>query len=144
MNSLFQAITSSSTTNNKVVPINKIETVSNQIMISALTFDMFIGVLPEEKQSHQKVVIDLNADITLNNTQDDDLKNTVSYVELIDRIQGLANSKHFNLVETFAYEIAEICFSYRQIENVEITVKKPDIIDNTNFVGFSLKQRRAD
>ena len=146
MNRLFKTVTNSildNFPNEKVVPFKEIDNISQEIIIEAFSVNMSIGILPEEKQEKQNVLIDLMVQIEPKNTYGDDIANTVSYADIVEGIKELAQSQHFNLVETVAEKIADICFSYSLVRKCEITVKKPDIMSEVENVGFKLIQMRS-
>ena len=146
MNKLFKTVTNSLQLNEaleKVVPFKKIEDNQHQIMIEGLTLDMSIGILEQEKLKKQRVLLDVVLNMSPKETYEDEIENTISYAEIIEKIQALASSKHFNLVETFAEDIVELCFGYSSIFQADICVKKPDILKHATAVGFRLTQKRA-
>ena len=146
MNILFKTVTNSFKLNEnleKVVPFKKIENNQHQIMIEGLMVEMSIGVMEEEKQAKQRVLLDVVLGVSPKETYGDDISNTVSYADIIEEVQNLVGSRHFNLVETLAEDIVKICFSYSSVMRADVCVKKPDIIDGVEAVGFKLTQQRA-
>ncbi len=142
MGSLFRAVTSGYD-NQKVVEIRSSEIVEQQIFVNCLELEMSIGVLPEEKLTKQRVIIE--ADITVapsGDWQADDVKNVVSYADIVDDIKKIAAEGHMNLVETFAQKIIQACMAYKDVQQVSISIHKPDIMADVDSVGVSMTARR--
>lgn len=145
MNKLFRTVTDSSIDHldQNVVQLTPIEDTAHQILIDGLSVEMSIGILPEEKLAKQTALIDLTIDLMPKKSYEDNINKTVSYADIVEKIQTLATLKHYNLVETFAQDIARICFEYSSVQEVDVSVKKPDIMSETKNVGFKLIQKRA-
>ena len=143
MNRLFKTVTSSLRNNEKsVVPFTKDHNVSQTILIEELTVNMSIGILDHEKTKKQNVIIDIALDIQANSDHHDDINGTVSYADVIQEVEQLAQSKHFNLVETITEDIADLCLAKSLSQRVSVSVKKPDIISNTKSVGFMMVKEK--
>ncbi len=143
MNTLFKTVTKSRK-KESVVPFQQYQDIEHKILIEELIVNMSIGILPEEKKNKQRVIVDLEASIEPKADYEEDITNTVCYATIIADIEELITDRHFNLVETFAEEIANSCFAYPTVSKITISVKKPDIIDNVKAVGFSMTKIKED
>lgn len=150
MNTLFKTVTSSNTSSMKRTPDDDILSFKSNIVesqsihIRDLELDMFIGVHEHEKQKSQRVFVNAELEIEPNQNWDsDDIGSVVSYEDIVVLIKDLANKTHIELVETFAHQIIDACFDHSsQIQTVEITLDKPDVMDGVKSVGCSLKKSR--
>ncbi len=145
MNKLFKTVTNSLETlmqAETIVPFKDIQNLEQQILIEGLELMASIGILDSEKEAKQRVILDLIINLDTKETYHDNIDETVSYADLIEETKQLVHSKHFNLVETLAEDMAQMCFQHSTINKIEITVKKPDIIQETLNVGFKLTQQR--
>lgn len=142
MNTLFKTVTNSQN-KKSVVPFQQFVDTEHKIIVEELELNMFIGILPEEKEHKQRVTIELEILLEPKISYEEKIDNTVSYADIITHIEELAASKHFNLVETLAEEISKFCLGNAAIQEVKIVVKKPDIIDNTKAVGFSMTRTKT-
>jgi len=148
MNSLFKTVTCHSQdrgTRPSQSPISQtgLPQSAYQVLIEDLEVDMFIGVLDQEKEQKQKVLVSLVIDVR--NTfpaKGDNIESVVSYADVIEFIKEIAAQGHINLVETFAQEIIDKCFDDLRVQQVSVTVKKPDIIGQAGAVGVCLSQSR--
>lgn len=141
MNTLFKTVTKSHD-KKSVLSFQNHQSIEHKILIEELELSMFIGVLPEEKTSKQRVIIDLEISLEPKSNYGDDIANTVSYADVIDGVEKLAASKHFCLVETLAEEIVTECFKKPLVNKVTVSIKKPDIIKQAKAVGFSMAQTK--
>lgn len=149
MNSLFQTVTNSSNDDNpEIVSIEQSRLIEQKIMIKDLVIDMPIGVLPEEKLKTQRVIVNLELDVTPNEdtTSDwieDNINNVVSYADVIEMVQALAIKQgHIHLVETFAEMIIQKCFENALIQGASVSVEKPDIIAEVSSVGVKISRKK--
>ncbi|MGH3328805.1 MAG: dihydroneopterin aldolase [Streptomycetales bacterium] len=85
------------------------------------------GVLEHEREDGQTFVVDVALGLdTRKAAATDDLADTVDYGELATRVIGVVEGEPVNLVETLAERIADACLAQPPVEEVEITVHKPD------------------
>jgi dihydroneopterin aldolase len=115
-----------------------------EIFIKDLTLQMSIGVLPEEREAPQRVIVNICADSTYTGDwKEDDVANVVSYADMIEKITLLSRIKHFTLAETFAEEIAALCLeTFPPLHKISVSVDKPDIVPETQTVGIRIERRR--
>lgn len=85
------------------------------------------GVLPIEKKKPQPFVF--NVTLSLNYLQaakSDDIKDTISYCDIMKDIEEFTTTHCFNLIETLAYRCAIYLLNkYPQIEKISLSVSKP-------------------
>lgn len=85
------------------------------------------GVYPEERTSGQPFVVDVVLGLDLARAgRSDDVADTVHYGELAQRIVAVVEGDPVNLLETLAARLAEVCLTYPSVEEVEVTVHKPE------------------
>lgn len=148
MNTLFQTITNRGEQTNdddKIVQMSSPSIVqkTSKIIVKDLELMMFIGVLDSEKEEKQKVIVNLVLNVVQNeNWKCDSIDSVVSYADIIERIGLMAEGPHIHLVETFAEQIGEMCFSFPDILGATIRIEKPDIIANTASVGVEISISR--
>jgi len=96
------------------------------IKIKNLKINANHGVLESEKKSTQPFVI--SADITLTEyTQNDNLQNTINYVEACDYIVDVSTKNRYNLIETLSNEIAkELLNQFPAAKSAIVEVQKPN------------------
>jgi dihydroneopterin aldolase len=103
------------------------------------------GVLPEEQQRAQPLVVDLDlvADLTQAGATDD-LTHTVDYGAVADRVHRVITTERFALLERLAARVAEECLADQRVLEVTVAVRKlrppvPELVDTT---GVRITRRR--
>jgi dihydroneopterin aldolase len=85
------------------------------------------GVYPEERASGQPLVVDVELVLDLTAAaRTDDVTDTVHYGELAQRVVAVVEGEPVQLLETLAARVAGVCLSYEPVEQVEVTVHKPE------------------
>ena len=85
------------------------------------------GVYPEERESGQPFVVDVVLGVDLVGAgRSDDVNDTVHYGDLAQRVVAVVEGEPVNLLETLAARVADVCLSYPSVEDVEVTVHKPE------------------
>lgn len=73
----------------------------------------------------------------------DEISEVLDYDFLRQEIGTLAASRHFNLQETFAEEIAAFCLARAEVTGVLVRTEKPDVYADTEAIGFELTRHKA-
>lgn len=85
------------------------------------------GVYPEERESGQPFVVDVVLFLDLAPAaRSDDVADTVHYGELAQQVVAVVEGEPVHLLETLAQLVAEVCLSYEPVQQVEVTVHKPE------------------
>lgn len=98
--------------------------VPDRIRLSGLRVEAAHGVYAEEKLNPQLFLIDVEARLSARGP-DDDLATTVDYSQLASQIAESAASDSVDLIETLAQRVAGVCLGFELIDEVEVTVHKP-------------------
>jgi len=97
---------------------------ADRIRITGLRIEAAHGVYPQEKLRPQPFLIDV--EVSLRPRADsDDLATTVDYSALATAIAETARAGSVDLIETLAERVAGVCFGFALIDEVEVTVHKP-------------------
>jgi 7,8-dihydroneopterin aldolase/epimerase/oxygenase len=104
------------------------------------------GVYPRERRDGQDFVIDavLGLD-TRAAAAGDDLSRTVDYGALAGRLAAVVAGEPVRLIETLAERLAGVCLAEPIVQEVEITVHKPQAPLPQEFddVTVTIQRRRA-
>jgi 7,8-dihydroneopterin aldolase/epimerase/oxygenase len=85
------------------------------------------GVFEREREKGQTFLADVTLGLdTRRAAATDDLSDTVNYGEIAERIVALIEGEPVNLIETLAARMAAACLEYPLVEEVEVTLHKPD------------------
>ena len=115
----------------------------DSILVRDLRLDVLIGIHKRERYLPQTVSIDL--DIGLPGTavfKSDKVADTIDYEQVALKIQKLAASGHFKLVETFAERIAKLLVDDFNAPWVKVSASKIGILPNAKFVGVTIERKR--
>lgn len=111
----------------------------DRILIEALTVDTVIGVYAWERSIQQSLSLDLVLATDIRSAAaTDDLRLTLDYAAICQRIQTFADAHQFALVETFAERLAECLRTEFPINGLRLTVRKPGAVPNAVSVGLEI------
>ena len=74
----------------------------------------------------------------------DDLADYVSYADIVDQLkQRAASTRHVELVETLAEEVAALAFADPRVASAIVDVRKTEIIPEARGVGVIIHRQRG-
>jgi dihydroneopterin aldolase len=103
------------------------------------------GVFEHEREEGQTFVVDLALGLdTAPAAATDDLARTVHYGVLAEEVAAVVAGEPVDLIETLAQRIADTCLAHEQVEEVEVTVHKPQAPVTVPFddVTVTITRRR--
>jgi dihydroneopterin aldolase len=95
-----------------------------RIYLENFSFDTIIGILPEERETPQKVIINLIADYNYSSGH------FIDYVEIRDIIRELMDREKFGLLEDAIEEIICRIYTRFNIRYMKVKITKPDILED--------------
>lgn len=111
----------------------------DRILIEALTVDTVIGVYDWERTITQSLSLDLSLATDIRPAAaTDDLRLTLDYAAICQRIQQFADEHQFALVETFAERLAACLRREFSISWLRLTLRKPGAVPNAASVGLEI------
>ena len=116
----------------------------NQILIQGLTVQAHLGVPDEERARPQRIEINaVITPVTAFSDLADSIEQTVDYDAASRKIAALAAARPRRLIETLAFEIADMLIRDFPAERAEIEVRK-FILPNTEYVAVrcALERRK--
>ncbi len=114
---------------------------SRTLLVRGLALECLIGVHAHELDRVQRVLVDVELEVEPTR-HNDDVGQVISYVDVVNRIRGLAANGHLHLVETFAEQVADRCLAFDGALSVKVTVLKPDVLSGAATVGVELRRNR--
>lgn len=118
----------------------------DRVALRGLTARGHHGVFPEEREQGQTFVVDLVLGLdTRPAAAGDDLARTVHYGIVAEEVAGIVRGDPVNLIETLAERIAQACLKHDPVQEVEVTVHKPDAPITVPFddVRVTINRRRT-
>ena len=104
------------------------------------------GVYPAERRDGQDFVLDVTLWLdTRPAARSDDVRDTVHYGELADRLATVLAGDPVNLLETLADRLAAACLADPRVDACELTVHKPEapIAQRFTDVAVTIRRERA-
>lgn len=109
------------------------------VKIEGLSLQALIGVYDFERHAKQRVIVDLIMHTDLSKAgETDDVNQTIDYGKVAERLGDLAQQCEFKLLEALAAQMSEMIFDEFSPAKIELTLSKPDIIDNAENVAITL------
>lgn len=114
------------------------------VIIEDLRLELFIGVHAHEHGRRQQVAVTVAMFVPEQETgPSDDIADHVSYADMVEELRARAQStRHVNLVETLAEEIAGMALADTRIASVIVDVRKTAIIPEAKSVGVIIRRVR--
>ncbi len=111
------------------------------VFIRDLLLSGSIGVHRHEKESRQRVRINLDLAVFEEVAElADSLRNVVCYETIANSVRALVASRHINLVETLAEQIATMCLEDSRVRSVRVRVEKLDVFPDAASVGVEIER----
>jgi len=107
---------------------------TDRITLSGLKIQANHGVLDFERANGQLFIVDVIVWLDLSPAAAaDDLTKTVNYAELADEIHAAVSTDPVDLIETVAERVAQVVLAHNPVQQVEVTVHKPQAPIAVNF-----------
>ncbi|WP_433890173.1 dihydroneopterin aldolase [Streptomyces sp. CA-111067] len=103
------------------------------------------GVFEHERRDGQIFVVDLVLGLdTAPAAAGDDLTATVHYGVVAEQVAAVVSGDPVDLIETLAQRVADVCLGHEVVQEVEVTVHKPDAPITVPFddVTVTITRRR--
>jgi 7,8-dihydroneopterin aldolase/epimerase/oxygenase len=98
----------------------------DKIILSGVSLECRIGVPDAERSRPQQILVDLEIDVdTRSAAATDDINDTINYSKVLDRLEELADTSEFRLIETLAGRIAECVLRFPLATGVLLRLRKP-------------------
>jgi dihydroneopterin aldolase len=99
----------------------------DRIAVRGIQAHGYHGVYDEERATGQPFVVDVVLHLDLAPAAaSDDVGDTVHYGELAQQVVAVVEGEPVQLVETLAQRVADVCLAHDRVEQVEVTVHKPE------------------
>jgi dihydroneopterin aldolase len=115
----------------------------DKVTIQGLTLYSLIGVYDFERHEKQRVIADVVMHTDLRPAGiSDDVADTLDYGKVAQRLSDIAESSSFKLLEALAKTMIDTIFEEFPVNTLELSLTKPDILDNAVAVGITLTRER--
>ena len=111
------------------------------IFIDDLRVSTLIGIYPREKAMAQTVEISLQIGVsTASAGASDDIRDTVDYAVVVERLRADLAASHFNLLEALAEHVATYLLETFTVHWVRVSVAKLGMMPNVKRVGVIIER----
>ncbi|MGM1017128.1 MAG: dihydroneopterin aldolase [Actinomycetota bacterium] len=116
---------------------------ADEIALTGLTVFGRHGVYDHERRDGQEFTVDLRLQLSLAAAAaSDDVRDTVHYGELAERVAAIVGGDPVDLIETLAERIAAAALADERVDAVTVTVHKPHAPIALAFTDVSVTIRR--
>ena len=115
------------------------------IFIRELRADAWIGIYEWEKLSPQ--TLDFNLEIGIDTHpagESDNIRDTVDYGKVVERIRSDLKDTHFKLLEALAEHVSQVVLHDFKAQWVKVSVAKLNHMRGVKMVGVTIARRRDD
>ncbi|PKO93295.1 MAG: dienelactone hydrolase [Betaproteobacteria bacterium HGW-Betaproteobacteria-10] len=111
------------------------------IFIEELRAETWIGIYPREKAMSQTVEIALQIGVsTLSAGASDDIRDTVDYAVVVERLRADLVASHFNLLEKLAEHVAAWLLENFAAQWVRVSIAKLGMMPGVKRVGVIIER----
>ena len=111
------------------------------IFLEELRAETWIGIYPREKAMPQTVEISLQIGVsTASAGASDDIRDTVDYSVVVDRLRADLAAVHFNLIEALAEHVATYVLETFAVHWVKVSVAKLGMMPGVKRVGVIIER----
>ena len=116
----------------------------DKIFIRDLALRCIIGVYRDERIEKQDVIINIVLECDHSAAaKSDRLDDAVDYKTIKKRVIEMVEISNFQLIETLADRIAQICLDDARIQSVTVTVDKPNALRFARSVAVEITRDRT-
>lgn len=102
------------------------------------------GVYDAERAAGQDFVVDVSLGVdTRPAAATDELGSTVDYGRLAEQVVGVVEGAPVALLETLAARVADVCLTHDRVQEVEVTVHKPQAPIDVPFADVQVTITRG-
>jgi dihydroneopterin aldolase len=114
-----------------------------RVFIRNMEAHAHIGVHGHEQGKSQPIRINVTLEVEDARDFADRLESVVDYEALAGRIHALLGTGHFNLAETLAERIADICFTDVRVSAARVSVEKLRVLPGAESAGVEIERKRG-
>ena len=118
---------------------------SDFIEIEDLLVRAIVGVNPDERENRQDVMITVRLEADLRPAaRTDSIDDAVNYKSIKKSIIAFVEQSSYQLVETLAEEVAQLCLKDSRVDRVRVHLRKPGALRFAKTVGVCIERDQHD
>ncbi|MFH0879716.1 MAG: dihydroneopterin aldolase [Lentisphaerota bacterium] len=115
----------------------------DKIYIRDLALRCLIGVYPEERHEKQDVLLNITLECDQRAaSRSDRLEDAVDYKHIKQRVRDMVEASQYQLIESLAQKVSEICLENTKVHSVTVTVDKPSALRFARSVAVEITRAR--
>jgi dihydroneopterin aldolase len=115
---------------------------TDRIFVDNLRLSCRVGITPEERRQPQEVLVDVSIFLSLVRAgRSDDVRDTVNYKEVVQRVSLYVSGKEFTLLEGLAEGVVSAVLDAFPVERVVVKVRKAKYSDEPS-IGIEVARDR--
>lgn len=115
-----------------------------KLFIQNLRLQASIGFYRHEKERRQTVHVNVEVELDDHRLAADEVRHTLDYDFLRDGVVTLVKSRHFNLQESLAQGILDLCFSRPEVLAARVSTAKSEAYPDVDVVGVEMRMSRSE
>ena len=112
-----------------------------EVFLDRLSLRAQMGVYAHEKGRTQPLVVSIRAWARLS-LEDDALSQTIDYNAFADAARELAETGHFQLIETYVEALADALMRDERLQMLDVRAEKPEAVLGAAAAGVAIFRRR--
>lgn len=114
---------------------------TRRIFLRNLKLFCLVGIHKHEKEIPQRICCNLDLIVRENDQGvSDDISNVVCYENVANSVRAFITSRHFNLIETLAEAVADICLKDKRVQMVRVCIEKMDVFSDAASAGVEIER----
>ena len=113
-----------------------------ELFVEALRVRAQIGLFRHERGRRQPLVVSIRVWAKVRPTRDS-IRETIDYDTLVDAARNLAESRHFDLIETYLEGLAGLILSDDRVHAAHLKAVKPEAVDEAQGAGVAIYRVRS-
>jgi 7,8-dihydroneopterin aldolase/epimerase/oxygenase len=105
-----------------------------RLFLSGIRAEGRHGARPGEKDAPQPFVVDLDLEVEVG---EDRIEDTADYRGVSERVRALVQEGSYDLIETLAADIAEVCLAFDAVTRASVVVHKPNAATRLGIDGVA-------
>jgi dihydroneopterin aldolase len=112
------------------------------IFIEELRVKARVGIYPRERVAPQSLELNLTFGVPDAAAERDDIRDTIDYARVIERVRQELAERHFNLIETLGEFVVGMLFEEFSAPWVKLRIAKIGIMKDVRRVGVYIQRGR--